>query len=676
MGWKGIERNKLDYILTDTLPLEVSELFSFSKFYNYLLEKDQQKVLRDLISKTKKNRALSNMTMFNNKWSTKPLKYKILKGTDSYREMSLINPCSALNLFLFIECYQKDILDFFEKNHSFSIRYHKKNTNLYYRSKTGQALEYFHNQIKNVKKGVIQQTSSFFTIAPFESINAFTDSWQWRLCNFKYDLYAKIDYKSCFDSIYTHAYSWILERNTIDAKNAHNSHLFITIDRVLQNINGRSSNGIVVGPEFSRMIAEIILQQIDREVMLSLSNESIKYKKDYVAFRYVDDIFVFANEYSIINKVIEKYKINAEKYLLHLNELKLTKGNTPWLPKEWLEKARNISDKIGELFINYSKQEYNKLPPEQQFIVNPDYILVDRLKDEIAVLIKNHSEDKRTVVSFLLSVLYNKISKKKDGYTLFDKNHIGKSLLLIDIALYIYSFYPSFDQTRKIISILTYIDDEVDFKHCEKYHKKLCNKIEQYSFVFEKGNLYDICDWFPLFYEYNINLKIDIEDSWLQKAKMLNDPIIWGNLLVYSQYNKEFHEDLCGTIESIINTQVSKIVYDDPMMNTEFWYLLIFHNCPFVSQQTRDTLDKIIERIKNDSLSKKGVNNYSLSLDIIIMLCSFLQLSLPSGKKPENSFFNWKGYKDLSEVITYKTYQRTVFRRYKNKSSGLSVSLD
>ena len=77
---------------------------------------------------------------------------------------------------------------------------------------------------------------------------------------------AKVDYKSCFDSIYTHSYAWIIERNIIDAKDAKNSHLFLTIDRILQNINGRSSNGIIVGPEFSRMIAEILLQRIDVEV--------------------------------------------------------------------------------------------------------------------------------------------------------------------------------------------------------------------------------------------------------------------------------------------------------------------------------------------------------------------------------------------------------------------------
>ncbi len=80
MGWSGLERNKLDYILTDLLPVEISELFSFSQLYSFLLAKDRQKTLDILIRETKKNKAKSSLPMFKDGWSTKPLKYRILKG--------------------------------------------------------------------------------------------------------------------------------------------------------------------------------------------------------------------------------------------------------------------------------------------------------------------------------------------------------------------------------------------------------------------------------------------------------------------------------------------------------------------------------------------------------------------------------------------------------------------
>ena len=116
MGWKGLERNKLDFILTDLLPVEVSELFSFTNFYDFLTESSQQKVINSLLKEFYRMKAAGGL-LFENGWGTRPLKYRILKGAASTREMSIIQPCSALNLFFFIDCYQKEILDYFEQHH-------------------------------------------------------------------------------------------------------------------------------------------------------------------------------------------------------------------------------------------------------------------------------------------------------------------------------------------------------------------------------------------------------------------------------------------------------------------------------------------------------------------------------------------------------------------------------
>lgn len=51
--------------------------------------------------------------MFENGWSTKPLKYKILKGTDTMREMSVIQPFSALNLVPFYRMLSKGNIELF-----------------------------------------------------------------------------------------------------------------------------------------------------------------------------------------------------------------------------------------------------------------------------------------------------------------------------------------------------------------------------------------------------------------------------------------------------------------------------------------------------------------------------------------------------------------------------------
>lgn len=675
MGWSGLERNKLDYILTDLLPVEISELFSFSQLYTFLLKKGNQKILDALIQEIKQNKAQSSSRMFENGWSTKPLKYKILKGTDTMREMSVIQPFSALNLFLFIECYQKEILNYFEKHHDYSIRYHKKSTDLYYKAKSGRVTQYFQDQSFRVGCGAIQQAGNYFKIGPFESINSFADSRVWRMCNFKYKYYAKLDYKACFDSIYTHAFTWIIERNVVDAKDAVNSHLLVTIDRILQNINGRSSNGIVVGPEFSRMMAEVLLEHIDNVISISLSKENIIYNVDYVAFRYVDDIFLFANQPQVIEQILSKYKMIGEQYLLRLNELKLTKGNTPCLPKEWLERTRQLSDIIGNFFYQGKKSDYDKLPEDEQFIVRTEFISVDRIKDEIAILVKEHSEDRRTIVSFLLSTLLNNISKKKNGYTLFGKQRLGKALLLIDMALYVYAFYPSFDQARKIISIIAYMNSEIDFKDDDKAHTKLSKTINRYSFVFGSGNIFDLCDWFPFFYEYNIVLDTKTENHLIKAAEECNDPIIWANLLLYSQYYQPFFNELSKKVENIVERQILRISDKEPMMQVEFWYILIFHNCPYISTTLRQKMSDIINDIKTKAGGGKGKKLFPSAVTTQL-ICDFLEQCSPSGNKPEESLFNWKGIKNFADQITYRTYQRTIFKRYRKNTYGLYASLD
>lgn len=667
MGLKGLERNKLDYILTDVLPVELSELFSYSRFYSFLLRKENQKILNEIIHKLKKNKA-NNKKLFNNGWCTKPLKYMILKDTDSLRKMSIVQPLSALNLFLFLECYKKDIIHYFETNHIFSIRYHKTTDDLYYKVKKRNVVHYFQKQSMRTGRSILQQAGNFFKIAPFESLNAFIDSKHWKMANFKYKYYAKLDYKACFDSIYTHAFTWIIERNTNDAKGAENSNLFIIIDRILQNINGRFSNGIVVGPEFSRMVAEILLQHIDKEVSILLAREDILFNSDYIAFRYVDDIFVYTNQPNIISLFIEKLKFIGEKYLLRLNELKFEQGSTPCLPKEWLEKTRHLSDIISDFF--YREKRYLDLPSEDRYLVKKEFIHIDRIKDEVAVLIKNYSNDRRIIISFLLSTFLNNISKKRKGYTLFGKNRLKIVFVLLDIIFYIYAFFPSFEQSRKVISIISYINNEINFKNCPKVKNRLQRIINEYSFIFSGSNIFDICDWFPLFHEYKIQLNVKTEDILLNKVIASNDPIILGNLLIYSQYNTKYFSDLIEIAESHISNNIKKISESEIMMQDEFWYILIFHNCPYISARCRSNINSIILKLKNN------IGNPDFpSSKITKLLYNFLDEKDSSGKKYTKSFFNWDGYKNFGEQITYRTYQRTIFKKY-NKNQYKFGSLD
>ena len=142
MDMNNIERNQLDYILTDVLPVELSEQFSYYYFYEYLVEHTTE--IDKIIELIKKKKNDNHIVFSESKnWVTAPLSYTIMKKINTTRLISLLQPLGALQLFLFISAYQKEILNILDKNSCFSIRYHKRNNDLYYKNKNKSVSEYF-----------------------------------------------------------------------------------------------------------------------------------------------------------------------------------------------------------------------------------------------------------------------------------------------------------------------------------------------------------------------------------------------------------------------------------------------------------------------------------------------------------------------------------------------------
>lgn len=285
---------------------------------------------------------------------------------------------------------------------------------------------------------------------------------------------------------------------------------------------------------------------------------------------------------------------------------------------------------------------------------------------------KNYPEDRRTIVSFLLSTLLNNISKKKDGFILFNKKGTGKAMLLIDLAFYAYAYYPSFDQTRKVISIITYINSELNFKSNQQIKIKLQSTIRRYSFIFLTKNIFDLCDWFPFFHEYQISLDTNTETHILEVALETSDPIVLANILIYSRYHIPFFKKTRNSILSIIEKKILCLSKNCEMEQPEFWHILIFHNCPYISHKLKADIKTKISNIKNNII--KSTSSYSSmkpnsvqinpSNESKLLICSFLENSILDENKTSKGLFNWNGIKNFGAQLTYRTYQRTVFKNY------------
>ena len=253
---------------------------------------------------------------------------------------------------------------------------------------------------------------------------------------------------------------------------------------------------------------------------------------------------------------------------------------------------------------------------------------------------------------------------------MFRTTQEGKAFLLIDLVMFIYVHYPSFDQTRKVISIIAYMDRELHFKTSESVKKKLSSILYRYSFIYNTGNLPDLCEWLPFCLEYGISYDMKTESTIVNITRRLNNPILWGLVLMYSQYNKNLNQHITEELERIIEKQMDMIKPSHAKEQVEFWYILVFHNCPFLSQKVLQIIEDRINEIRSTLPSPRKPNSKCEEI-----ICDYLDLKSANGKKPETSFFSWKSINNFSDRIAYRTYQRTLFNNFK-KNKGFSSSLD
>lgn len=659
MQKNSLRRDTLDYILTDTTPVETSELFTYTYLYNYLHK--NKKLLDSIASeiKDKEVNVFESVVPFDRgkkdtrTWMTTPLHFNIVKPDGkSLRKMSVPQPLSAINMYLFISLYQKDILNLLE-NPVFSVRYQSRNSDLVYKSKSRASLIDYQYKRNRRSKKVVEQTGRFFDIGPVNQVIDLTRSEKWRKANLDFKLFCRLDYKRCFDSIYTHSYKWIVTRDVVDSKGFKNSSLFAVIDRILQNINGASSNGVIVGPEFSRMIVEVLLQQIDKEVHSELLNLGIRVGEDYEIMRFVDDTFLFTNDEITQDTVIRTIEEKARTYLLEINQLKIDKQNTPHFRAEWVNDIEIYKDKVLEVL------RPNKVivQAEEDFQVGASIKNVRNLKDAFSQLVGKYKADANTISNYAISVLMNCMSSKSPKIKFFKTQTHKTIYTFIDCVFYTYCHAINFKNTQKLISILYYCHNDVNLKSS----KDLQSIVHKYESIIMSSGYSDIINLLVAFDELDVHFSLKFEEKLFSTIKAADDPIALATFLYYSKYNAKLLAQVSEEINKILDEKYNSIQEEGKeLLYKEFWYVLIFNKCPYIDKAIQEKFNGMLKR-----MSKKVNGN----ADRAIKLISEYMID----PDEDSSFISWniKGARMLEE-ITYRTQNKTIFRK---GTSGLLTSL-
>ncbi len=183
-------------------------------------------------------------------------------------------------------------------------------------------------------------------------MHRFFESYKYHRCEKKYDAMVQIDVSKCFDSIYTHSVAWsVFGKDQTRFRLEDSKSTFAgRFDQLMQNLNHRETNGIVIGPEFSRIFAEVILQSVDVELQNRLAKTArLTHKIDYEVFRYVDDYFVFYNENSTQLKILETLQAVLREKKLNINTAKIKPYEKPIITEITMAKqkiSRLLNDEI------------------------------------------------------------------------------------------------------------------------------------------------------------------------------------------------------------------------------------------------------------------------------------------------------------------------------------------
>ena len=453
---KKRKKIKLSYskervLFSDVLPYECPIIFSNRYLYRFLAkylwkgkveaketkltqakrtdEKDSSAFAALLFGCYERNKPISDLKHKNNAIFY-PFQFNVAHKKNKNRTLSVIHPYNQWQVVEFYEQYKYSILYLCNQS-NFSLRKpHKIAQYFYYRDRLHRKLsghesdkvELFFNEYENLK--------TYFSYEKYSNIYKFYEDYRYQRAEKKFKHLVKFDLQSCFDSIYTHTISWATAGGADKVKvlpGYHGSWVGDSFDNLMQSVNARETNGIVIGPEFSRIFAEIILQYIDQKVEQELLKENLCLKSTYECYRYVDDYFLFYNDEKDRNLFMESLTKWLKEFKLQISPSKTEEFERPFITKITLAKLR-IKDLISNIFSVPLWEEVVSISDEEKEDDIEDvasdndkeildkkfniYLSANSVNTQIKAIVRECGIEYRDIANYLLE----KISQRLDAF--------------------------------------------------------------------------------------------------------------------------------------------------------------------------------------------------------------------------------------------------------------------
>lgn len=438
--------NKYRVLLTELLPYELPFRLSNDVFYDNM----QNTQLRTTFDETIKVQGKKPSY-------TVPFDYYVRRSNSKKsRKLSVMHPFAQMQFVDFYDKYADHML-YLCSNNPFSIRHISKKAQCIFKAENNLPVKDDMDEEQHVEfdnEDVETRYRSYFRYEHYGLIYKFFSSGDYLRLEQKYAFMMKMDIASCFYNIYTHTISWAVKDKAQAKMHADKEAFENSFDKLIRSANYNETNGILVGPEVSRIFAEIILSKIDVLVLSELrkgSNvlKSLQVGKDYEVRRYVDDYFIYANSNETLDRILSVYKEQLEYYKLYINESKLEYISRPF--------GADLGDAKIEIskMLNNFKSKY--LMKEDGIYVKPfcsSYKAFINIATEFRTIAHRHNLTYGELNKYALKLLmYQIVSEMASGAV----STVMLLLAYVDIAFYIFSLDMSVSASYKVCRIIDYV---------------------------------------------------------------------------------------------------------------------------------------------------------------------------------------------------------------------------
>lgn len=609
-------------LLGDVLPYETPVFFSNRHFYEFVVE-------NDITSNGKRinykggNESIEKVVNWLNNSDTIPFSYKIARKESDFRELAVIHPGNQLHVVSFYSKFQHLIL-YYSSLSNYSIRKpHKVSTLTALTSGKGfklkvedgehEIIEEFGKEYKSLK--------TYFAYQYYSNIHKFFESYSFHQAEKKFKKLVKFDISKCFDSIYTHSITWALADKQVVKEYlpiARDYSFGGAFDTLMQKLNYNETNGIVIGPEFSRIFAEIILQKVDHNVEQSLiESNQLKSKVDYEIFRYVDDYFLFCSSDTKISQIMEEFRVQLKKFKLDINDSKTETYEKPIITQLTIAKIKisQLLDKTIRFNLESETDEEAEegstddlVPPRYSI-----YVSSNRTITRFKTILKETDVPYKNILNFTFAVIERRLVSLLKNFIQYVNKHpetkrkaeskLTEALLeVLDFGFFLYSVSPRVNTTLKLSSCVVKIikfantDSYIGFESKHRLFKKIFDEINQVLSK-QKNNKHAQIEYlFLLIILSELGKEYRLTESTLSKYfsiekigghqfKVDYELNYWSIMILmfYMKNIKRYEHLRTFLLEEVVLAKFNAVKKEKRSRNTELTLLLLdFISCPFV----------------------------------------------------------------------------------------------